>query len=80
MIPLAEAIHFWNVMPEDKQEFMKNEFIMAKRDGKKATNFRAIIFRLIQKADPGNTQRLFLGFPAEVATVHAWHQSVWEEE
>ena len=37
-----------------------------------ATNFRAILFRLIRKADADNLRKLAKGFPSEVEVYRVW--------
>jgi hypothetical protein len=42
-------------------------------------NFRAMLFRLIMKADPENLEALREGFPVEVAYYEGWMKSNPEE-
>ena len=40
-----------------------------------ATNFRALLFRMIQKADADNLRKLAKGFPVEVEAYKVWMNS-----
>jgi len=40
-----------------------------------ATNFKALLFRMIQKADADNLRKLEKGFPVEVEAYKVWMNS-----
>lgn len=44
------------------------------------TNFTAILFRLMQKADPSNRRKLRVGFPIECAAYQEWCASPTQDE
>lgn len=46
-----------------------------------ANNFSAMLFRLIQKADTGNTEKIRMGFPDEVKVVERYQSEpgYWED-
>ena len=55
------------------------ELINANKDSR-ATKFHAILFRLIQKADQTNLEKLRSGFREEVEVYEDWLSSESEEE
>lgn len=45
-----------------------------------ATNFTALLYNLLFKADPKNHEKIRAGFPAEVLALELWRESPSEVE